>query len=491
MRLGAAAVAITVFAVVATANSGGYRYGASDQAFYLPAVVAELDPSSFPRDRELLDPQMSIWAGDSLIAGAARITGSDLPRLFLALYLATLVVLGVGGIRLAGSLGCGWATTGLFLIFMTLRHRIAKTGANTLEGYMHPRMLAFGCGLFVLAGIARERLWASAVMVVIATALHTPTGVWFGCVWLVAACWRWRSHRAVWLAAALAALGGSAAVVTLLGGHIVTMNAEWLEVLSTKDYLFSAEWPIYAWALNMAYPVVLVAIYRRRRALGMTSPGESALMVGLLALVVAFFVSLPFTQARIALAVQIQINRIFWLLDAVALLYLSWWIVSDVAGRSSARTRAAVITAAAALACGRGYFVLHVQAGRPLIEMRLPATPWNDAMAWLSQGPASWHVLADPQHAWKYGSSVRVAANRDTLLEASKDSALAMYDAHVAARVAERSRALADFDRFTTEDVRRVADRYDLDVFVERVDRPFSLPVLYRNGSFVVYDLRR
>ena len=43
------AVAVA-FVLLATLNSAGYRYGASDQAFYIPAVLRHLDPALFPRD---------------------------------------------------------------------------------------------------------------------------------------------------------------------------------------------------------------------------------------------------------------------------------------------------------------------------------------------------------------------------------------------------------------------------------------------------------
>ena len=42
------------FLVLATLNSAGYRYGASDQAFYLPAMLERLDPALFPRDSDLI-----------------------------------------------------------------------------------------------------------------------------------------------------------------------------------------------------------------------------------------------------------------------------------------------------------------------------------------------------------------------------------------------------------------------------------------------------
>jgi hypothetical protein len=135
-------------------------------------------------------------------------------------------------------------------------------------------------------------------------------------------------------------------------------------------------------------------------------------------------------------------------------------------------------------------YLLGVAPARPAVELELPRSQWTDAMSWIRHQPENWHVLADPQHAVFFGSSVRVAALRDTLFEAGKDPALAIYDRAAARRVLERSQALAGFDRFTTADVRNLATRYDLDVLVDRADRHFDLPILYRNDGFVAYDLR-
>ena len=90
-------------------------------------------------------------------------------------------------------------------------------------------------------------------------------------------------------------------------------------------------------------------------------------------------------------------------------------------------------------------------------------------MNWLRQQPASWQVLADPDHASKYGISVRVGALRDTVLEQSKDAAIAMYDRDIALRVAERREALAGFEAFGDDQIRAAARRFGADVLV--VDR--------------------
>jgi hypothetical protein len=87
-------------------------------------------------------------------------------------------------------------------------------------------------------------------------------------------------------------------------------------------------------------------------------------------------------------------------------------------------------------------------------------------------------VLADPAQGWEEGVSFRVGAERDTVLEAGKDTAMAMYDRDVAMRVGERMRALAAFQTMTTADVLVLASRYAADVLVVPADRVFTLPEL-------------
>jgi hypothetical protein len=109
-------------------------------------------------------------------------------------------------------------------------------------------------------------------------------------------------------------------------------------------------------------------------------------------------------------------------------------------------------------------------------------------MAWLRRQPSSVHVLADPGHAWKYGTSVRVAATRDVLLEEVKDSALAIYSRDVAVRVVDRTSAVGDFGTLTAHRALDLARQYDLDYLVTEIDLP--LPMSYSNDRFRIYSLR-
>ena len=51
------AVGAVVFGALVTLNSGGYRYGVSDQAFYIPVVLEQITPGLFPHDADLIDAQ--------------------------------------------------------------------------------------------------------------------------------------------------------------------------------------------------------------------------------------------------------------------------------------------------------------------------------------------------------------------------------------------------------------------------------------------------
>ncbi len=77
------AAGFAAFALLATLNSAGYRYGAADQAFYIPAILRHLDPALFPRDAALIDSQSRLFVLDEILAALTSSTGLDLSWLFL------------------------------------------------------------------------------------------------------------------------------------------------------------------------------------------------------------------------------------------------------------------------------------------------------------------------------------------------------------------------------------------------------------------------
>jgi hypothetical protein len=478
------------FVAVATANGAGYRYGVSDQAFYIPVVTRALDPSAFPRDGALIDAQGQLMLSDEVVAGLVRATGWDLDWLFLGAYVVSILAVWAG-LTLIGAkvYRSAWATTALVAAY-TLRHRITRTSANSLEPYFHPRLLAFGLGLLAVSALLRRRHWLAVGLVALAAGVHVTTGLWCAVVVGTAILVlepRWR-RTALPLALAAVAVAGWMLRGGLLKGRLQVMDAVWLQAVASKDSLFATEWPASAWAANLGLLVVLWLAHRYRTARGQATAEDAALVWGATALVALFLATLPFVAARVAFFVQLQMPRVFWVVDALATVYA----VAALVGDARANRRRAVVVAAAvtAVAVGRGIYVMRVERpDRALVAVHLPQDAWHDALRWVARQDPRAHVLADPGHAWKFGTSVRVAAARDVLLEEVKDSALAIYSREVATRVVERTHAIGDFSAMNGDRVNALALRYDLHYLVTVSDLP--LPEVYRNDRFRVYALAR
>jgi hypothetical protein len=478
-----------LFVILATLNSAGYRYGASDQALYIPAVVRHLEPRAFPQDRTLIDTQARLMLNDEVIAATARLTRASLPHLFVALYVATLALLFAAAIVFGGRMyRTGWTVLALAAA-LTLRHAIAKTGANTLEGYFHPREAAFAFGILAAAAFLGRKDRAAVLLLVCVAVMHTTVALWFS-LWLGVAFGieRPRARRAVAAVATVMVLGAIAVLASgAMAARFVRMDPDWLAVIADKDYLFPLSWPLNVWLTNLITVPIVVLGWRARRRAGLTVARETPLMLGALTLVLVFFVSLPFNAMRLAIAVQLQIPRIFWILDFLATAYLVWWLCE---GRRGAQRRALLVALAIVLlSTARGVYSCFIEfPDRKIFAVELSPPDWRDAMRWARETDPRSGWLADPMHAVIFGSSVRAAGHRDVFLEQVKDRALAMYDRAVAMRVADRERALQSLAWNTPEGARALARRYSLDYLV--TDRALDLPLAHRSGALFIYRIR-
>jgi hypothetical protein len=480
---------LPLFVALATLNSAGYRYGASDQAFYIPAVVKYLNPGFYPRDAALIESQAHLTLVEETIGMMARLTGLSLPALFAALYVCALVLLALA----AASLARIYFRTPLAIVTLlaglTMRHAIARTGTNTLEGYFHPRQLAFALGAWALVCFLRARAGWAVLLVLLSSLVHPTTALWFA-LWLVVAAVaanRRLVGPAIGAGLAGAAAGAWALTAGPLAGRLRPMDAEWLATLAAKDYLFPLGWPWSVWIINLSYPLLIVWLYRRRHEAGLLVPREGAVVAGALSLLVVFVVSLPFNAAGTQLALQLQPARTFWMLDFLATIYVVWVLVEG--GRATGWRPLAVAALVCLFTLSRGAYVAVIAfPSRPMFAVVPPASDWTRVMAWARQSPPASHWMADPEHALLYGTSVRVAGERDVLVEASKDQAIGMYDRAVAMRTRDRVAAVGDFHTVTPERARALALTYDLDFLV--TEAILDLPVAFVSGALRVYRLR-
>ena len=159
------------------------------------------------------------------------------------------------------------------------------------------------------------------------------------------------------------------------------------------------------------------------------------------------------------------------------------------AGPRRPHVRRAAIALIVLASLTRGSYVTFVErADHALVEIDLPASEWTDVMKWAGERPVGTNFLTDPEHAWRYGSSVRAASGRDVYLESVKDIGIAIYSSAMAARISSRIAELGDFAALEPAHARWLAKRHDLDYLI--TEHAIDLPLVHRNGRFAVYDLR-
>jgi len=469
-------------------------------------MLAE-NPAAFPRDAPLIRTQGQFFVVDEVLAGIGRATGASLELRFFAAYLVAMAAVWTGVLLIGSSLFrtksatsgadfsgprsgpflTGWWLTVALAAAVTLRHHIPRTSTNSLEPYFHPRLLAFGFGIIAVAAFLRHRNAIAVALVGLAAICHGTTAFWFAVVigtGLMIVDRRWRLPGVLGGAAALAILVW-AAVAGPLRVAAAAMDPLWIDALGGRNFIFANEWPLWAWIANLGLLGALWLAHRVRVRRGTATVRDTGLVWGATTLVALFLATLPLVSAHVALAVQFQFSRVFWVVDFLAALYLI-----AAAGESMRRTQAVtlavvLLTASAARAT---YIMWSEHAERRLFQVSLGSSPWMDAMHWIADQPLDVHVAAAADHAFKYGVSVRVAACRDVLLEDDKDSAVAMYSRTIAARVVERRKALADFSTLTAESARTLATRYGVDYLVTEAALP--LREVYRNTQFRIYALK-
>ena len=487
-------VSFPIFLVLATANGAGYRYGVSDGAFYVTAVTLAENPAAFPRDAPLIRTEGQFFVIDEILALIGRVTGASMESRFFAAYLVAIATVWVGVILIGSSLygkdrpcATGWWLTIALAAVVTLRHHIPRTSTNSLEPYFHPRLLAFGFGIIAVAAFLRHRNAMAVALVSLAAVCHGTTAFWFAVAIgtaLMVVDRRWRVPGLVAGAVVLVMLVWATSTGALRMAAS-TMDAVWIDALGGRNFIFANEWPLWAWAANLGLLAALWGAHIVRVRRGTASARDAGLVWGATALVGLFLVTLPLVVAHVALAVQFQFSRVFWIVDFLATLY-----VIAAIGESMRRTQ--IVTLGVVLLAVSGaratYIMWSEHAERRLFQLSLAPSPWMDAMHWIAGQPLNVHIVAAPNHSFKYGVSVRVAAWRDVLLEDDKDSAVAMYSRPIAERVVERRNALADFSSLTAASALELGTRFGVDYLVTEAALP--LREVYRNSQFKIYALK-
>ena len=73
-RLGLFMSGAALLCVLAAFDAAGYRYGVSDQAFYVPAIFLSVDPNLYPHDSSLIRAQGDLIVFDEVYGDFQQLT---------------------------------------------------------------------------------------------------------------------------------------------------------------------------------------------------------------------------------------------------------------------------------------------------------------------------------------------------------------------------------------------------------------------------------
>lgn len=339
-----AAVAARLIVVTAIWLLGRpYAGAAGDALIYLGRALADLDPAGVGADPMFrLDGQSRFSLFAPLYARLVGWVGpSDAVRLVSG---AALLAWFAGAALLAAQLTRGRVFWASLVLVACLPYAYGPAFALQFgEPLAIPRPLAEA---FVLAGLAAALAgrfaWALAAMLA-AAAFHPIMALPGALALYVLICMRDRR----WMALAPLALAGllAAAFAGLpLAERLATrIDAEWLAVLSTRNfYLFPSLWPLEAWATLAAHAATLAV------AAGLTQGRARALLLAVLAIGLGGVAVAALLGDRMAfvLIAQAQVWRASWLSAALAALIAARVAVALWAGGASGRAVLALLTLA-------------------------------------------------------------------------------------------------------------------------------------------------
>jgi len=436
----------------------GYHPGLEDDAIYLPAVKARLNPALYPYNANFFKLQMQATQFDVCIADLVRWTHIPLAwaELFGQVACLFLILWAVKRIasRLFAEETALWAGVALVAAMFTLP--VAGTALYMVDQHLHPRTLATAAILLAIWRILDRKHWQAAPLLLVAFLMHplmAAMGISF-CIFLTVALMDSVHAR-------VRAWRSSLAAAVPLGWVFEPGYPEWRKALDTRTYYYLYKWTWYEWLGALAPLFLFWLLWRLAHKRGETARARFALAVfayGVFQQALAMVLLWPPALVRLT---PLQPMRYLHLLYFLLMLTAGCLLGKYVLKRS---------------AWGWAVFLLAVNGGMLAwqraefsasqhLELpgRAPANPWLQAFAWIrTNTPVNAYFALDPQTMEAPGEDYhgfRALAERSQLADAVKDAAVVtqvpelgpVWARQVEAEQGWRNFKLADFERLKAE----------------------------------------
>ena len=458
-------LALLAVMVAASIAVHGYHYGIEDEAIYLPAIKAHLNPALYPHDAIFFQPQARATLFDDLVASCARPLHTPVDGTVFGFYVGTLLAFYAGLWALVARLFPGLRARlgGMLLVAALLTLPVAGTCIFIVDQHLHPRTLATALILYAAAQViprtwrepvaAREYALAALLMIG-ATLIHVQMAF----------------YGLLFLGLLLLSLRGLGGRIVLLAGFTPMLLArltekggpEWQEASRTRTQHYLSQWAWYEWLGAIAPIFLLWGMARLARRHGLPAASAVANCTALFAavgFVAGCVITLPPQFERLT---AYQPMRMLHLTYIVMLLLAGGLLAELVLKRKLWRWALLLLP----ITAGMSFAQFESFPNTHHVEWpgRATGNDWVEAFNWVKANtPVDAYFVLDPHYMSSEGEDFhgfRGLAERGQMADWDKDPGVAMLFPELAVRWSREVHALDKWKSFTSEDFHRLHEQF-------------------------------
>ena len=478
---------VLLFSLLAIAVMG-YHPGLEDDAVYLTAVKADLNPALYPHDSDFFRVQLQATVFDKCVAGFIRLTHIPIPVTellfqFLSIFLILLACHSIAR-HLFKQESVQWAGVALTAAMMTLP--VAGTALYLADQHLHPRNMATALVLLAVSRIVSGRHWQAVPLLLLAFVLHpimAALGISF-CFFLAMAI---LEPLHAWLRSSRSTL----AAAVPLGWIFESPTPVWRKALQTRGYYFLYSWAWYEWLGALAPLFLFGLLWRVALKRGQTMLARFALAVfsyGLFQQSMAMIILKSPALVRLTAMQPMRfLHLVYYFLTLVGgsllgkyLLKTSYW-----------RWAVFLIVANTGMLASQ----LALYPGTEHCELPgMPSrNPWLQSFAWIrANTPTDAYFAMDPIYLAAPGEdyhSFRALAERSQLADMIKDPSLVTQVPALGPAWERQVNATAGWTRFQLADFERLKAELGVGWVIVPYPQPVGLACRWHNDSLSVCEI--
>lgn len=481
-----------LFAAIAFAVMG-YHPGAEDDAIYLAAVKADLNPALYPHNAAFFQLQLNTSVFAVWMARFVHATGIPLAVAELLGQAASILLVIWASWKILALLfeeaEAQWAGVGLLAAMLTIP--VAGTALYIMDQYLHPRNPATALILLAVWRIMVRKHWQAIPLLLLAFLLHplmAAFGISFCCVLALTHVGTWTDRLTAPPAPQTSGAPAPAAAAIPFLWIFKPPTQTWLEALHSRHWFSLYQWEWYEW-LGAIAPLVLFGFAARLAARQRQAP--------LARFLTAVFLYGVFQQAIAMVILSPWVPPCMSTLEPMRYLQLIYVFLMLIGGAYAGRyllRRSAWRWAVFLLLTNGGMFIAQRQlfASTPHIELpgAVSSNPWQQAFAWVrANTPTDAYFALDPHYlaapAEDY-HGFRALAERSQLADAIKDTSVVTKVPELGDIWHQQNQAELGWAHFQLPDFERLKTEFGVGWVVVNRPPPAGLDCPWHNNTLTV-----